>query len=323
MFEEKKIKITSLNIPHLGFQNLLCFRKKLSEFFEIHRGEYDVLHTHCVEEPFVVKLAKKSGVRKIVTHVHSYRNKQKTIQNLIKSIAVFCNSSLANVCLACSEEVGVATYPRSCVKKFKEMINGIDAKLFDFNPLKREEYRKILNIENSFVVCNVARMEPVKNQKFLLEIFKSILNYKSNAVLLLVGEGSLKIFLEEKARSLGIAEKVMFLGEKSDVSDVLQASDVFILPSFNEGLGIAAIEAQAAGLRTYVSKNVVPKRVDCTGLVSFIELNKSPEDWARIVLQQNKGYFRKSQYEKVCAARFDNCSLSRELTRIYKKEINV
>lgn len=88
----------------------------------------------------------------------------------------------------------------------------------------------------------------IKNQSFLLEIFSEILRKEPKSVLLLCGDGEEKQVLKNKADSLGISEKVRFLGVRSDIPDILSAMDVMIFPSLHEGAPFALIEAQAAGL---------------------------------------------------------------------------
>lgn len=317
MFEEKGINIISLDIHHLGVRTISAFYHRLKIFFETNKGKYDVLHTHCIIDPFLVTLAKRNGIDRVFTHVHSYNNSRTLISSVVKNLASYRNSIQADICLACSRDVGVATYPKKCLKKLIEMVNGIDSTNFEFNQEIRDEYRKDLNIEHNYVICNVARMEPIKNHHFLVDIFKFVLEKKENAVLLLVGDGVLKTDIEEYSFSIGVNDKVLFLGEQENVSALLQASDVFVMPSKSEGLGIAAIEAQASGLMTFVSKDVVPNRVDCTGLVSYISLEKSAEEWAQYILEKTEGACRDSQCEKIGKSEFDISYMAKKLNDLY------
>ena len=318
MFRKNNIKVYSLNIHHLGIGNLYDFKKKLEVFFNEHKDEYDVFHVHCVTDPFVVSVAKKFHVKKILTHVHSYINKKVCLSNLLKYISIYENSCKSDLCLACSEDVGLATYPLKCISKFKVINNGINAVLFEYNENLREKLRKKWNIQNEFVISNIGRLESVKNHDFLIDIFNSILNKYDNSLLIIIGDGVLKEQLIEKCKKLNICHKVLFMGEQEEVSEFLLMSDVFVLPSKNEGLGIAAIEAQASGLMTFVSKDVVPQMVDCTGLVNFIGLEKSADYWAEIILSKALSYDRKSTYNIFLKNGFDNKYSSGVLIDLYE-----
>lgn len=98
------------------------------------------------------------------------------------------------------------------------------------------------------VVGNVARLAPQKDHATLLEAFARVRAERPDARLVLVGEGELRAELEERARRLGIADSVLFTGARDDVPDLLASFDVFAFPSLFEGLCLAVIEAQAAGV---------------------------------------------------------------------------
>ena len=164
-----------------------------------------------------------------------------------------------------------------------QLNNGIDLdvfhKLIDF-----AEKRKALCIpQNAFVVVHVGRFDPVKNHDYLLRIFCEVKKIKQNAFLLMVGNGKLKQVIQHDIESLGLQESTMILSDRTDVPEILQASDAALFPSFIEGLGIAVIEMQAAGLPCVVSDGV-PKSAMVTNKIRFLSLQESPEEWARQLL---------------------------------------
>ena len=125
--------------------------------------------------------------------------------------------------------------------------NGIP--LEDFQPGDRVVARAGLGIPTSAcVVGTVGRLHPVKGTSYLLEAFADLAPGHAEAILLLVGDGPQRTQLEELARCLGVSERVRFLGNRSDVSRLLQAMDVFVLASVWEGMPNAALEAMAVGL---------------------------------------------------------------------------
>ena len=94
----------------------------------------------------------------------------------------------------------------------------------------------------------MGRFFPQKNQIFLLEIFEKVLKKCSSARLVLVGVGTLKNKIEQIIKEKNLQDKVLLLGLRSDIPELLQAFDCYVFPSLFEGLVISAIEAQASGL---------------------------------------------------------------------------
>ena len=320
MFIEKKIKIHSLQVEHLNQKTLGKFRKKVNEFFEEHEGQYDVVHSNYIVDPFVIVAAKRHGIKKVYTHVHSYNKFSFCISSYIKKLALLTNSLHATACFACSSDVGNAEYPFWGKRKLCIINNGINANKFRFDKDTREFCRNLLGVGDSFVLCTVSRMEPVKNQLYLVEIFYEVQKKCNKSKLLFVGNGSQCEKIKEKCIDLKIIDKVIFAGECSNVEEILQASDAFILTSKHEGFGMAVIEAQAAGLQTFVSDMVIPKCVDCTGLVKFVGLDESPHVWAEIIIENALNYSRLDQYYNLKRAGYDYVESSAQLMDIYTKE---
>lgn len=132
----------------------------------------------------------------------------------------------------------------------------------------RSELRENYNInEKDFVFVMVARMHPIKNHKGLIEAFKKLTDSCDNVKLLLVGDGSILEELKKQVEVLGLTEKVIFTGFKSNVSDFINAAEISILTSFNEGGSppIALLES-AALKKTFISTKVgdVEKNFDET-----------------------------------------------------------
>ena len=99
--------------------------------------------------------------------------------------------------------------------------------------------------------------------------------------LIWVGAGELEENIRSEIQKLGLSQCITMLGARNDVNQLLQNASMFLLTSFSEGLSIATIEAQAAGLPCVISE-AVPMEVDC-GLCTFVSTNKSPETWAETI----------------------------------------
>ena len=174
---------------------------------------------------------------------------------------------------------------------------GIDVDKFIFNENVREKYRKELNLNKKFVIVNIARLSQEKNQKFLIETFSYVHKKDESAILLLVGEGPDRKCLEDRINELGLNDSVILLGMRNDISEILQASDLFAFPSIFEGLGISAIESQASGLVTICSE-YIPKEAYITDLCKLCALSNGYEAWANEILKY-KNYARENVIKEV------------------------
>lgn len=131
-----------------------------------------------------------------------------------------------------------------------------------------------------FVVCHVGRFHHVKNHRFLVEIMHYLRSRTSSVKLLLVGDGPLRNSIEEHVRELGLERDVIFAGLRSDVPRILANVDAFVMPSLAEGLPLAAIEAQAAGVRCVLSDTISREVQVVPGLVRQLPLRAPVAEWA-------------------------------------------
>lgn len=121
--------------------------------------------------------------------------------------------------------------------------------------------------------------------------------------------------MQELARTLGISAQVRFLGVRSDIPDLMQAMDVFVFPSLYEGLGIALVEAQAAGLPCVVS-DTIPPEAYLTDLVFAEELSAAPETWAQVILEK-RNTLRTDRSAEIAAHGFDITTEAVKLQEFY------
>lgn len=237
------------------------FRKILVE------GNYDVVHLHTKQwKSFLVEqLAKEAGVKKIIIHAHSTgidtldMQKREEEIRLHNSVLEQLTQDTATDFWACSWKAADFIFgDRIPRQKIKILKNAIELSKFAYNADVRRRYREELGISaDEFVVGNVGRMVFPKNQEFLLEAFSEVcknnVNDREHLRLLLVGEGEREKEYRNIVQKNNLEERVIFTGHRKDVPELLQAMDIFCLPSRFEGLPISLIEAQAAGLPCIVS----------------------------------------------------------------------
>lgn len=221
---------------------------------------YKIVHAHLsTMSIFPLFAAWRAKVPVRICHNHSTAHWGEGKKTLLKYILRPFARVFATDYFACGEQAGRWMYGNRCFEKGKVYVmpNAIDTKRFEYDPEARIRLRMELGIpQDAFVVGHVGRFTYAKNQAFLLEIFAELLKQKSNARLLLVGEGELERELRQKVQSLKTENQVVFTGVRTDVDKLYSAMDVFCLPSFYEGLPVVLVEAQANGLPCVVSEQV-------------------------------------------------------------------
>lgn len=165
--------------------------------------------------------------------------------------------------------------------KFKVIYNAIDFNKFKYNKQTRERIRKKLDLENKIVLGNVGNFIYQKNHTFLIDVFKKLLKKNEKYHLLLIGKGDNLEKIKKIIDKNNFTQHVTFLGVVNNVEEILQAMDVFLLPSKFEGLPFAALEAQASGVSTIISDTITDEVV-ITDNITRIPLNK--ERWEYEIL---------------------------------------
>lgn len=258
-FYDDEIESMGGHVYKLSFRedlNLPKFQKDLKDFFKQHH-EYQIVHCHAYTIGyFCLKAAKKAGIPVRIAHSHNNETVH-DIKYLPKLFMQRLFTLNATDLFACSEEAGKYLFND---KPFQVLKNAIDSQQFVANENTRREVRQELGLENKFVVGHVGRLHPQKNHDFLIDVFAEIKKKKPDAELILVGTGPLEEKVRSKVADMGLTENVQFLGNRKDMNRIYQAMDIFVFPSLFEGLGIVAIEAQAAGVPIVCSEGLPPDR---------------------------------------------------------------
>ena len=162
--------------------------------------------------------------------------------------------------------------------------NAVDLDVYNYDSQKRKKIREELNIKpEQLVVGHIGRFNYQKNHEFLLDIFSSIQSKRKDAVLLLVGDGEKKEEIISKIDRLGLTQNVILTGIRSDIPDLLSSMDVFVFPSFFEGMPNTIIEAQATGMPCILSDSIT-KEAEITNLLEYLSLSEDCNKWATIAI---------------------------------------
>lgn len=272
-------------IPRYKIANFFSYRKACGFFFKSHR--YPVVHGHIgLPAPIYLTEAQNTGAF-LIAHSHAQKSPL-TPPELAFRLSTFPTRYCADYYLGCSEKAGLDLFGARIVNsnRFHVLMNGIDTSAAQFSETSRLSVRRELGIDSRAAVYgHIGRLTHIKNQTFLLQVFEAIAIRQPTAHLILAGRGEDEQLLKNKARELRIEEKVHFLGVRTDVPAVLSAIDVFIFPSFKEGLANAAIEAQASGASCILSTGV-PELARIANDTQFEPLDSGVNKWADLALRQ-------------------------------------
>lgn len=308
-------------LPYFKVYNYFKYIKAWNSFLTEHR--YDIVHGHATNSASIyLRVAKKHGCVTIA-HCHSAGFRGNWMTKVVKAALTGQVGRVADYWFACSEKAAEHLYGESYhnYKNYYTIPNAINADKYLFSEDTRRRVRRSLNISEDVLLCgHVGSLTPPKNHSFLLDIFKSVLEKKTNAYLILCGDGPLRSELEEKAKRLGIFNKVLFQGVVRNVDEYMMAMDVLVFPSIFEGFPITIIEAEATGLPIVMS-DVITAEVDITGCVNRQSLTKTPEEWANTicVIEQED---RCSYNTEIANSKYNMTTAVKMMMNLYEKMIN-
>lgn len=243
-------------------------------------NDFDVVHSNMSRlNGFNLAVAFLAGVKIRVAHSHAVvgsegdLNRKKSLaMTIYHMITHWATVLFANRRCGCSVSATQYAYGKNSIKRKNVYVihNGINIARFSTCEDIQHKGKTLIT---------VGRIVPIKNPEFMIQIMRVLQNKGYN--LIFVGSGNLDEQIQTKITDYGLSECVTMLGVRQDVPQLLHSADAFLLTSLSEGLSIATIEAQAAGLPCIVS-DVVPREVDC-GLCEFVSLNEAPEKWAEII----------------------------------------
>lgn len=289
------------------------YNEWLTSFFKAHN--YKIVHSHLnSESAYPLRIAAKCGVPVRIAHAHS----TKVTLDYKMPFRLYDKYVLENYytnALACTNEAGKFLFK----KNFTIVPNAINSELFRYNKNAVDALISEFELNDKFVVGMVANYKPVKNFEFALEVFKRVVDKKSNAVFLLVGNG-IKENLAEMIENMGISNKVIFAGGRSDIETILHCMDVFILPSKYEGFSISVLEAETVGLPVIASTGI-PQTVKLHNAMNTEFLpTKNPNLWANKILSLC-GIKKMNMVDYIKTTSYDVGKSSVEITDFYENMV--
>ena len=295
------------------------FKEGVASFLSRHH--YDLVHIHSGSTYALMegaRLARKSGARFVAVHSHcgGFVNLK---YRVIRLLSYFPLQMYPTHYFACSHLAARWKFPTPIIRKggYRVLKNAVDTRVMQYDPALRELTRQELGLTDRLVVGHVGRFTQQKNHRFLLEIFAALAEREPNACLVLAGEGVLLEKTLAYAEELGIADQVQYLGVRRDIPALMNAFDVFLLPSLFEGLPVVGIEAQATGLTVVTSTAVTPE-LPLEDLVTYRPLTDTPAVWAQRVLEA-AAVPRRDTAAEITAAGYDVREAARVLQELYEE----
>lgn len=305
-------------LPKFKVYNYFAYKKAVRSFFRRHH-EFRVVQGHMTSTAGIyLPVAKRCGVPVTVAH-----SRNAGVEKGLKGLATkFFRRGLAKKadhCFACSALAGEDVFGQAAVRQDRVKIihNAIDVERFAYDPQKRERIRGQLGLDGKLVLGHVGRFNYQKNHPYLIDVFAALCALREDTVLLLLGEGPDQEKIREKCRMLGIEDKVRFLGNQRRPEAYYQAMDLFVLPSFFEGLPGVLVEAQAAGLKCFVS-DTVTREAQAAELVIWLGIGQPADVWAKRI-QAEAVYERRNTCQAMREAGFDVKTQAEAYRLFYQK----
>lgn len=263
--------------------NYFKWKKELKKIFKANN--YDIVHANAdAGNGLILEIAKKCGIKVRISHSHNTNyltnNKMRIVLNEIQKRKI---KMAATDLFACSVQAGQWLYDSD---QYTVVNNAIDYNKYVFNSNLRNRIREKNKLSTKFVVGHTGRFHHQKNHEFILEIAKQTC-VESEIVYLLIGQGELFNEIKAKADNINL-HNIIFYGQADNVNELLNAMDLFIIPSIFEGLPFSAIEAQANGLYCIIS-SIIDDECIITDRVQKLPID-NPSTWAdRIIQLKDKG----------------------------------
>lgn len=292
-YHSRVIEMPSLKHPIRQYHFLYCL---------IQKEQYDAVYFNISEafNGMGALAAHRLGVKRIIVHSHNSRAggssaPVRLVRTGIHKLFRPLIARSATEYRACSKDAGEWMFSKSIRQggHYEIIHNAADSSLFAYNEKERIRMRGELGLEGKVVIGHVGSYNYAKNNFFLIDIMEALLPLVPNAVLIAIGSGADWGSVKKKAQEKGVSGAIRFLGIREDVPQLMQAMDFFVLPSRFEGQPIVAIEAQAAGLMTFLSDTITEEAV-LSDHCMRLSIEKGGKLWA-LAVRDHLSYCRKSK----------------------------
>jgi glycosyltransferase involved in cell wall biosynthesis len=263
---------------------------------ELGRGGYEVLHSHH-DLVSAVYLAASIGlpIQRRLVHLH---NADENVLTPSRWKQRLLREPMRRICLIMADRiVGISQHTLDSFLRGRERrpdkdqvhYYGIDPNPFQKVKVDRAGFRQNLSLpENALLLLFAGRMVPEKNPLFAIDVLAELKRLRPDVAGVFVGCGSAEKAVADRAEQLGLGDAFRSLGWRNDVPEIMCCCDWFILPRperITEGLGIAVIEAQLAGLRLLLSRSVADDPLLPTACFKRLTLADGPVAWACAALK--------------------------------------
>lgn len=255
----------------------------------LKKNHYDIIHSNInTLSVFPLFVGRLANIPIRIAHNHSVPSDNEGVRTYLKNFLRLFSKLNANEYFACSQKAGIWLFGKDkfCKGKGKIIYNAVFLDKFNYTKNQTNKLKEKLGIEkDEFVVGHVGRLTFAKNQEFLIKIFSRIEEQIPNAKLLIVGDGELRKNLVDNVKKLGLQKKVIFTGQSTQPEKFYSIMDVFILPSFFEGLSMATVEAQLGRVPVVVSE-AVPPEANISNQFHQLSLKENDvEEWAKAAIK--------------------------------------
>ncbi|MFC7579893.1 glycosyltransferase family 1 protein [Schaalia naturae] len=294
------------------YQRLPRYTRELEILFRAER--WPIVHSHVnALSVFPLRAAKRARVPIRIAHSHSTSGRGEHAKNAMKAVLKRLSNLYPTKRFACSEYAGEWLFGKGA--SFDVVYNAIDLQAFSFSASVRAEARSELGlVGDTFAIGHLGRFMAQKNQAFLVDVFAELARTRPDSVLVFAGDGDSRPLVELRAAERGVADKVMFLGQREDANRLYQAFDAFALPSLYEGLCLVGVEAQRAGLPCLLS-DAITREVDVTGTCEFLPVG-DPKAWAAALSQIAEAPARDRSLSKHERLRFDDYDIEKAAPKL-------
>jgi glycosyltransferase involved in cell wall biosynthesis len=319
--ESMRLGLISSPRPRYLWRYTMTLRRALE------KRRYHAIHSHFIDHSGVLlREAAKAGVPLRIAHSHldagpilreipAHRRAYFRIQNRL--VHRYATRGIAASSAAAVSMFG-PTWPKD--SRWSVLHCGIDLTPFD---RPRESLRSELGFAADDVVFgHVGRFTDQKNHHFLIDVAQRLSAILPRARFLWIGEGPLQNAVEERLSAAGLRERVTILSRCANVPELMRsAMDAFLFPSLNEGLGLAVVEAQAAGLPCFISDRVPPEADVVPALIHRLSLSDSADHWASTIaagLHPNPPVNAQEALDAVRRSSFNIETSTRRLAEVYR-----